>query len=90
MQIASAPQLKFRPGAWTFSPQVMYDGKVRAGSARFTGGELNQQDGLLLGDLRQQTLAEIWSGRPMRELRRSFARGTIPPVCQTCTLYRSV
>jgi MoaA/NifB/PqqE/SkfB family radical SAM enzyme len=89
MQIADAPLLKYRPCHWLFSPQVLYDGRVRACSGRFTARDLVKEDGLLVGDLRSQTLGEIWDGDALRDLRRDFERGTLPPVCQSCTMYRS-
>lgn len=90
MTIAQAPRLKYRPCQWTFSIQVMYDGRVRACSCRFTGREKNEEDGLFVGDIRQNTLAEIWRGPAIRELRRRFGKGDLPRVCQSCTMYRSI
>jgi hypothetical protein len=89
MQIADAPLLKFRPCHRLFSLQVLYDGRVRACSGRFTARDLVKEDGMLVGDLRSQTLGEIWHGNALHDLRRHFERGTLPPVCQGCTMYRS-
>jgi MoaA/NifB/PqqE/SkfB family radical SAM enzyme len=90
MHIAQAPRLKHRPCQWTFFLQVMYDGKVRACSCRFTGLEHKEEDGLFVGDIRQQTLEEIWRGPALRDLRRRFGRGELPRVCRACTMYRSI
>jgi len=90
MRIAQAPRQKYRPCQWTFSLQVMYDGRVRACSCRFTGLEHQEEDGLFVGDIQQQTLKEIWQGAAIRDLRRRFGRGELPRVCRACTMYRSV
>jgi MoaA/NifB/PqqE/SkfB family radical SAM enzyme len=90
MGLAQAPRLKRRPCMWTFNLMVMYDGLVRACSCRFTGSERVSTDGLLVGDLRQQSLAEIWRGEAIRKLRRSFVNGALHEVCRSCTMYRSV
>jgi hypothetical protein len=90
MGLAQAPRLKHRPCLWTFNLMVMYDGLVRACSCRFTGSESLGTDGLLVGDLRKQTLAEIWNGEAIRNLHRSFANGTLHDICRSCTMYRSV
>lgn len=90
MGIAQAPRLKRRPCVWTFNPMVLYDGLVRACPCRFTGSQRVESDGLMVGDLRKQTLAEIWQGEPLRTLRMSFGRGQLHDVCRSCTMYRSV
>ena len=90
MGLAQPPRLKRRPCTWTFNLMVMYDGLVRACSCRFTGAERMATDGLLIGDLRQQSLGEIWRGENLRKLRRNFEQGTLPEVCRSCTMYRSV
>ena len=92
MRIAQAPQLKYRPCQWTFFLQVMYDGRVRACSCRFTGREQSngEEDGLFVGDIREESLEEIWRGPALRNLRQRFTKGNLPRVCQACTMYRSV
>ena len=91
MQLSRPPRFKFRPCQWTFKMMVMYDGKVRACSCRFTGQErAGQDDGLLVGDLREQSLEQIWQGDRIKALRRSFPANSLPAVCRSCTMYRPV
>jgi radical SAM protein with 4Fe4S-binding SPASM domain len=90
MDLAQAPRLKRRPCMWTFNLMVMYDGIIRACSCRFTGSERLEQDALRIGDIRQQTLTEVWNGETIRKLRRNFEEQTLPEVCRSCTMYRSV
>ena len=42
-----------------------------------------------LGDLTESRFAEIWNGRPFRNLRAGLATGDAPPVCRTCSLMHS-
>jgi radical SAM protein with 4Fe4S-binding SPASM domain len=42
---------------------------------------------LIVGDIRQQTLSEIWNGPRMRALRESFTNGTLNPNCLRCDYY---
>jgi len=45
---------------------------------------------LVLGDVANQTLAEIWNGEPMRRLRAEFASGTVDnPLCRNCDQLRA-
>lgn len=91
MRLAVPPSLKFRPCKWTFALMVMYDGRVRACSCRFTGTERGDgRDGLLVGDLLSSSLDEIWRGPEIRRLHRTFQAGTMPRVCRDCTMYRAV
>jgi molybdenum cofactor biosynthesis enzyme MoaA len=90
MSLAQAPRFKHRPCLWTFNLMVMYDGLVRACSCRFTGTERVGTDGLLVGDLKKQTLAEIWRGDAIKALHRSFEQSKLHDVCRSCTMYRPV
>jgi MoaA/NifB/PqqE/SkfB family radical SAM enzyme len=90
MSLAQPPSLKRRPCVWTFNLMVMYDGLVRACSCRFTGTERVGSDGLLVGDLRKESLADIWKGDAIRSLHRSFEQNKLHDVCRNCTMYRSV
>ena len=89
MDLALPPLIKRRPCTWTFVMMVMWDGKVRACSCRYTGTEsLEENDGLFIGDLNNSGLKDIWYGHEVKELRRSFIKGSLPPVCKTCSMYR--
>ncbi|NYF38518.1 SPASM domain-containing protein [Streptosporangium sandarakinum] len=45
-------------------------------------------DRITLGDLRSQSLEEIWAGEPYREFRRRLTGDDPPEVCRGCALYR--
>jgi hypothetical protein len=59
--------------------QVLWDGRVAACCYDYDGR-------MILGDLRRQTIAEIWHGEPYRRLRRAQATGDFAewPLCRNC------
>jgi hypothetical protein len=59
--------------------QVLWDGRVAACCYDFDGT-------MILGDLRRQTIAEIWNGEPYRRLRRAHAAEDFSqwPLCEHC------
>ncbi len=60
---------------------VTWDGRAMVCPYHVYGGE----DGLFVGDLRQETVAEVWNGPEMRERRRrALARESIMPACCGC------
>jgi len=64
---------------------VYHDGTVGACScAAANGAEL------IIGDVKRQSLLEIWRGESLRRLRRSFSDGTLPPVCKACNDYSNL
>lgn len=44
----------------------------------------------VIGDLKRQTIKEIWSGRQNEEFRTSFSRQKIPDLCRDCSLYTNI
>ena len=45
-------------------------------------------DNLYMGNIKEQSVAEIWNGEKFQELRRSLYAGQPPKVCQTCPNYK--
>ena len=41
----------------------------------------------VIGDMRQQGIAEVWQGEPGRNFRTCFTRGDIKDICLDCSLY---
>ncbi len=90
MALAVPPKMKRRPCFRTFLPEVLYDGKVRACSCVFAKNNgVDADDGLLIGDLNESSLADILFGENMAQVRERFVTGDIPPVCQKCSIYRA-
>ena len=89
MRLAFPPMIKRRPCAWTFGLYLTWDGQVRACACRFAEAENRDgRDDLYLGNIMESSLDEIWSGREIKRLRRSFGEGNLPFVCRNCTMYR--
>jgi MoaA/NifB/PqqE/SkfB family radical SAM enzyme len=89
MRMAHVPFIKSRPCAWTFLPAVLWDGKVRACACRF-GPQTIEEEGLLVGDLNTQSLADIWNGEELETVRKNFVKRKMPIVCKNCAMYRPV
>ncbi|MEK7234271.1 MAG: radical SAM protein [Elusimicrobiota bacterium] len=66
------------------TPVVLADGRVNACACRDVEAEL------IIGDLKDQSLAQILSGDKLHELIEQHDRGEFPPVCQRCTYYDSL
>ena len=58
---------------------ILYDGRVVPCCFDFDGE-------LVLGDLKEQSLKEIWNGKKMKNLRRLHLEGKINPInlCREC------
>lgn len=46
--------------------------------------DLNEEEDLLLGNVRTTTLNEIWHGNQLLQLRMAFLKGAIPKACEGC------
>jgi hypothetical protein len=58
---------------------VLWDGRVSLCCADFDGRTV-------LGDLRTQTIREVWNGEPYRKVRRAHLDHGGPDICQSCDL----
>jgi MoaA/NifB/PqqE/SkfB family radical SAM enzyme len=91
MLLALPPSLKIRPCRNLSTIMVTSSGLVRACACRFRA-EGNPAsaglDGLVIGDVKDQPLAEIIRGPRMRQLWATFGQRKLPGVCKDCTLYR--
>ena len=63
---------------------VMADGRVGACVCVDLEGEIK------IGDIKSQTLEEIWRGDRLTDYRRNWVKGELPKVCQSCTRYQAV
>jgi MoaA/NifB/PqqE/SkfB family radical SAM enzyme len=88
MELASIPRYKFRPCSRMFSCMIMWDGRVRACSCRFSN--FDKEDELLIGDLNDRDLNAIWFGDKIRQLRRNFIENTLCVTCRNCAMYNPV
>ncbi len=58
---------------------VLYDGRVFPCCHPFAHAKMR------LGDLRTQSVAEIWNDRQMRNLRAGLRNGDVPEICRNCS-----
>lgn len=65
-------------------PVILADGRVNACACRDVEAEL------IVGDLKQSSLVDVWDGHPIATLIQQHERGDFPEVCQRCTWYTSV
>lgn len=67
------------------SAMVFWDGKV--GGCNCVDIDAAE---LIVGDLRTQSLMEIWQGEALRALRRGFQCGNEPEICRQCNAYTNL
>jgi radical SAM protein with 4Fe4S-binding SPASM domain len=65
-------------------PVVLADGRVNACACRDVEAEL------IVGNVNDKPLSEIWAGEEITELIESHERGDYPDVCRRCTYFVSV
>lgn len=85
MILAKPPILKRKPCTSLYLPMITVDGKVRACACRFAR---DFDDELIVGDLNEKNLSEIWHGEKIRRLRQSFYDGALPEPCRSCSVYK--
>lgn len=65
---------------------IMLDGKVNiCGCVNF-----NANDELIIGDIKEDTLNNIWQGNKIKKLRKNWFEGKAPLMCKDCRFYRSI
>ena len=50
--------------------------------------DLNENEKLLLGNVRETTLKEIWRGDVLKEIRLAFLKGHVPASCINCSVFQ--
>jgi radical SAM protein with 4Fe4S-binding SPASM domain len=66
-------------------PVVYWDGKVGACGCR----DVDARE-LIIGNLNDAHLAEIWFGRELERLRQDFMSNRVPQICRKCSHYNNV
>lgn len=83
--IRDPPPLKKRPCLWTLThPAVLHNGDFRLCECRFRG---NPHDELVVGNIHNTPMKELWLGDEAKKVRRSFIEGNAPKVCEKCAMY---
>lgn len=79
--------MPYKRGACEFlftKPVILANGKVNACASRDVEAEL------IVGDLKESNLSEVWTGQGIEEIIERQERGDFPDVCKRCTCYISV
>lgn len=82
---APYPGLKRKPCFQTYAGLlVRSDGQVQVCACE---SAVNADEALVVGDLNEQSLGDIWRGERLKALRASFAGPTLNANCQACDMY---
>ncbi|MDJ0736163.1 MAG: radical SAM protein [Nostocaceae cyanobacterium] len=65
-------------------PIILANSKVNACACRDVEAEL------IIGDLKQESLSEIWAGKEIDKIIERHENGDFPDVCKRCTWYTSI
>lgn len=65
-------------------PVVLADGRVNACCCR------DVEATLIIGDLKKESLGEVLSGAPLKDLLARHERGDFPDICKVCTRYEPI
>jgi radical SAM protein with 4Fe4S-binding SPASM domain len=65
---------------------IFVDGKLGLCGCR----DYNADSELIVGDIRKESLQEIWRSDKVRMLREKFWKGKQPEICKTCTAYSNL
>ena len=85
MRMRRIPRMKRMPCIKTFDLMVLFNGAVRLCACRFVETEFDE---LIVGNIHQESLRDIFYGSRVAALREAFVDNTLPPVCATCSLYQ--
>ena len=85
MRMKAKPHFRSLPCERTFYLGILPDGYVRACPCRF--GRKGVHDELIVGNILETDLEDIWCGEEIRGIRRSFVENELPEVCRSCNDY---
>ena len=85
MKLRRIPRMKRMPCIKTFDLMVLFNGAVRLCACRFQDTEFDE---LVVGNIHEQSLHDIYYGEKVAALREAFVMNNLPPVCATCSLYQ--
>lgn len=87
MKLMSAPDKFSSPCTRLFDLQVLSNGDVRLCGCR--SGKSNYDD-LIIGNLSEASLSELWFSQKAYELRNYFFQNQVPGTCRSCSFYQAV
>ena len=84
MRLRRINKFKYLPCIRTYDAMVLFDGSVRLCACRIKDSEFDE---LVIGNIKQNSLKEIFYSKEAQKIRNSFFSGGIPPVCKNCSFY---
>ena len=64
--------------------QVLSDGRVGVCVCRDVEAEI------VIGDIKKNTVNEIWNGELLKKYRSNWKKGVLPDVCKSCNRYQPI
>jgi hypothetical protein len=64
-------------------PVIFADGKIGLCGGR----DFNASSELIVGNIANDRLLDVWQGGLVKELRERFYQGNYPDICNKCTIY---
>lgn len=87
MPLRPLSKLEQEPCYWFYDgPIVFVDGSVGLCGCR----DFNANSELVVGDIADRSLLEIWQSQEVKDLRRRFREGKFPAICKTCSTYSNL
>ena len=87
MRMRKLPPMLNVPCVNLFNFAVRHDGRVRLCGCRLT---TNDNDDLVVGNIKEKTLAEISQGEESWNIVKGFYEGKRPHTCLECTFYQPI
>lgn len=87
MRLKKGMKIKRVPCDQTFEVSILLDGSVRLCGCRMKSTVF---DDLVVGNIMNQTLKDIFYGKLTKAVRQRFLDGNLPEVCKDCSWYRPV
>lgn len=87
MPLRPMSKLEHEPCYWFYDgPIVFVDGSVGLCGCR----DFNANSELIVGNILDRPLLEIWQSQEVKKLRERFRDGQFPAICQTCSTYSNL
>ncbi|MDX8400432.1 MAG: radical SAM/SPASM domain-containing protein [Gallionellaceae bacterium] len=87
MHLRPLSELESEPCYWLYDgPIVFVDGSVGLCGCR----DYNADSELIVGNIMQRPLLEIWQSEEVKELRERFTKRDFPQICRNCSTYANL
>lgn len=84
MKFKRINKFKYLPCIRVYDAVILFDGSVRLCAVRIKDSEFDE---LVVGNIRYNSLKEIFYSKKVNKIRESFLLGVVPSVCKNCSEY---